>query len=119
MATPNELLAASECFACQTPGEWQLIELALLRNILLELDPMADTNPATLLAQANCFACYASSPALMQLLQVALLNQIAGFGVVSCGSGAPTETPVGGCGVYVDTATGNLHKYYSGAWHFP
>lgn len=80
MATdPQTLLSAANCYTCQLPGEWQLMKLSLLRQILLQLSPMADTSPQALLSQANCYNCY--GPGLWPLLELALLSQIVNQGM--------------------------------------
>ena len=38
--------------------------------------PETSTNPQTLLAAADCFACYGESPAQLQLMKLALLAQL-------------------------------------------
>lgn len=84
MATDSQtLLTQSQCYACYTPGEWQLMILALLRQIALSQNPMAATDPQSLLTQAQCFQCYGGG-GLWTLMQLALLAQIANGG----GSGA-------------------------------
>lgn len=37
---------------------------------------MAAVTPAELIAQANCFNCYATNPYMLQLMELALLAQI-------------------------------------------
>ena len=87
---------------------------------------MAATDPASLLAQANCYNCV--SPGMWQLMELALLAQISTNGAGGGGSGTgatfgnygggvPSFTPSGGVGLAVDTSTGTLWEYYNGAWH--
>ena len=122
MATDaNTLFDETKCFECLAPGQWQLLKLGLLKQILLANSPMADTTVNTLLEAAKCYACL--SPGMWPLLELALLQQIvdaggaAGVGGVTCGTGAPVAAPASGCGLYVDDATGVLYMYYGGAWH--
>jgi hypothetical protein len=88
---PQSLLNAANCYNCNTPGEWQLMRLALLRQILLASNPMAATDPQSLLNQAACYNCYLSQWALLEL---SLLSQIAtasgGALCITGGTGAPT-----------------------------
>jgi len=80
MATDSRtLLDAVKCYACQTPGTWQLLKLGLLQQILLAQNPMADTSPNALLAAAGCYACY--SPGFWQLFELGLLQQIVDGGI--------------------------------------
>ena len=120
------LLAESACFSCfGTGGEIQLMKLSLLAQILTALNPMADTSPQTLLDQAKCYQCYGNS-GMWQLMELALLAQIVANGSpsastsVTCGNGAPSTAPAGGCGFYIQQDSvppGQVWEYYSGAWH--
>ena len=90
-----------------------LLKLALLQQILLAQNPNAVTDPQTLLCQANCYACFASSPGTMALLELALLAQIAanpgggGGGVTQLIAGANiTLIPAGGVGAVTISAAG-------------
>ena len=79
MATDAQsLLAEAACFQCEAANAYsaQLIKLALLKQILLASNPMADTSPETLLAQAACFQCFAANPYMLQLMELALLVQL-------------------------------------------
>ena len=65
------------CFSSLTPGEQSVIELALLQQIVLALNPTAITDYKTLLAGPNV-ACYASQPmGIQRVLKLALLQIIA------------------------------------------
>lgn len=72
------LLAESKCDLCYSGNEYELllIKLGLLRQLVLTLNPMADTSAQTLLALAKCYQCYASSPYMLQLIELALLKHI-------------------------------------------
>lgn len=76
---PAALLASANCYACYASdnGQMQLLKLALLQQILIALNPTADTSPATLLKQANCYSCFGSGAGTMRLIELALLQQIA------------------------------------------
>lgn len=83
MATDAQtLLAQAACYQCYTANGYsaRLLELALLRQQLLALNPMADTSPQTLLDQAKCYQCYAANPYALQLFELALLAQIVANG---------------------------------------
>lgn len=108
---PQTLLGGASCFNCYgTPGEMALMKLALLRQILLQIDPMADTSPQTLLSQANCYNCY--GPGMWALIELALLNLIVQNGGGSgglAGTGSPQGAVAANPGTtYVDTGTDNL-----------
>ena len=65
------------CYSSLTPGEQSALELALLQNIALSLNPTAATDYASLLAAPNV-ACYSSQPAgIQRVLKLALLQIIA------------------------------------------
>ena len=128
MATdPQTLLNEARCYECNTSGNYdlELIKIALLRQILLAANPTAMTDPQTLLNSARCYECYGANGYMLQLMELALLSQIAtssssSAGAVSCGTGAPSAAPAGGCGVYIQTDSvpaGLIWEYYSGAWH--
>lgn len=110
MATdPQTLLSSVNCYTCLSPGMWQLLKLALLKQILLTSNPMADTSPETLLAQARCYDCAGN----WQLLELALLAQIVEIGG---GSGTPLSITVSHAdfvGGQVYTNTGTLPIYVS------
>jgi hypothetical protein len=121
MATDAQtLITETSCYQCLSSGQWQLLKLGLLRQILLASLPMADTSPAALLEAAKCYACL--SPGMWQLLELALLQQIvdggggAGSGV-QCTVGIPVAAPSGNCGLAVDENDGTIYLYYGGAWH--
>lgn len=81
---PATLIAEANCFNCYPgAGTIALMKLALLRQIVITLNPMADTSPQALLAQANCYRCYQG---MEPLLELALLAQIAGGGGTGGGS---------------------------------
>ena len=48
---------------------------------------MAAATPAELIAQANCFNCYASNPYMLQLMELALLVQVVNNGGAGGGGG--------------------------------
>lgn len=80
------------------------------------------TDPQTLLDQASCYSCFATSQYTLELMELALLAQIVaagggGGGAVSCGAADPVAAPSGTCGVYVNTTSGQIFWFYSGAWH--
>jgi len=69
---PQSLLGAVQCYDCYL-AQYNLLKLALLRQILLAQNPNAATDPQSLLNQAACYSCFSSQWALMEL---ALLAQI-------------------------------------------
>lgn len=87
---------------------------------------MSALDPQSLLAAGQCYACFGNSPALLDLMELGLLNLIAqSLGTVASnaivfgnyGGAAPTFTPASGNGVAIDSVTGQLWEYYGGAWH--
>ena len=122
MATDaNTLLAETVCFSCLSEGEWQLLKLGLLKQILLAQNPVADTSTTALLEAAKCYACL--SPGIWQLLELALLQQIvdaggggAGGGAVTCGVVDPVAAPSGSCALYVNTVAQSLWYWDGVSW---
>lgn len=80
---PAALIASANCYACYASdsGQMQLLKLALLQQILIAIEPAADTSPQNLLNQANCYSCFGSGAGTMKLLELALLQQIAQVGL--------------------------------------
>ena len=75
------LIAQSSCFTCfGTPGEIELMKIALLAQLVKGQNPMADTSPQTLLDQAKCYLCYGNA-GMWQLMELALLAQLVGSGI--------------------------------------
>jgi hypothetical protein len=110
----------------QTPPQWQMMKLALLQQILLNFNPMAATDPASLLNIAQPYQCL--GPQNWQLMELALLAQIANStnastgGGVSCGNGSPSGVihPTSSCSLYIQLDSmppGLIWEYYNGAWH--
>lgn len=79
----------------------ELLKLGLLKQILLTQNANAVTDPQTLLSQSACFSCFASSPGIMQLLELALLNQIAGVQQVYQGTTDPSIAQSGNTPAYL------------------
>lgn len=83
MATdPASLFSQASCYDCFgiSQGQRDLMELAMLSQIVKAKSPSTPTDPATLLAAANCYACYGASPGALQLMKLALLAQIVALG---------------------------------------
>jgi len=123
MATDtNTLLADTVCYSCLSPGEWQLLKLGLLKQILLASSPMADTSTNALLEAAKCYECL--SPGIWQLIELGLLQQIAaaggtgggGTGGVTCGVADPVAAPANACTLFYRTDTGTLWMWNGAAW---
>lgn len=116
------LLHDARSFDNESKTDLEKIKLALLRRILLALDPMADVSANTLIESINCLQCL--RPYQIPLIQIALLQQLveaitgtdAGTGVVVCGVGPPVAAPATGCGLYIQTDTGTLWTYFGGSW---
>jgi hypothetical protein len=126
----QSLLSAGNvaCFTNLPPGEWRVIQLALLQAIVQQLNPSVSTDYQSLLNSANV-ACYTNlPPGLQNVLVLALLQLIAqnigsggggGTGATfgNYGGGQPSFTPSSGTGLAVDTSTNNFWDYYGGSWH--
>lgn len=122
MATDaNTLLELTKCYQCAPPGEWQLLKLGLLKQLVLANDPMADTSPTALLELTKCYQCM--PPGFWQLFELGLLQQIAdaggtgGGGGIQCTVGIPVAAPSSSCALAIDTTDGTIYEFYSGAWH--
>jgi hypothetical protein len=105
MATDAQtLLTEAQCYECNGANDYSLLlmKLALLRQILLASNPVADTTPQALLADASCFSCYASTPYMLQLMELALLAQIVDAGGGGGGGSLVTLGVVNPEGVVTD-----------------
>lgn len=103
-----------------------LYRVALIKEILLELDPNAVTDPSELLAANPCLACL--SPTQLAIVEVILLQGIldTGINVAIPGiydettgvivGGVPTVVPSGDVALCIMN-DGTLFLYYQGAWH--
>lgn len=118
MATDaTSLMASAACYTCAPPGQWQLMKLGLLKQILLASSPMADTSATALMQHAACYACL--PPGMWQLIELGLLKQIAEGGGVGGGGGVLSTTgdPEGvvsssvSPSLAVDCNTGALYVY--------
>jgi len=119
------LLASSNCYN-NFSAQFGLLKLGLLQQIVLALNPMADTTPQTLLSSSNCYNCY--GPGTWPLLELALLQLIVqngggggggGSAIYSdnYGGGQPNITPSTNTAIAIDTSNGTIWTWYSGAWH--
>jgi hypothetical protein len=117
-------MSDASCFACLAMDQLQMVNTALLCQLLQTLSPMATCDPATLLESAKCFAGCAS-PAQLMVIQTQLLCEIlavaggigpGGGSGVTCGVGAPAAPPSGTCGIYYSTDTGSIYIWDGAAW---
>ena len=77
-----------------------------------------DANSLMALAMSNGYAGMSDRDLKMALLASACAGGGSGASSpVTCGVGAPVAAPAGACALYIDTNTGDLYEYYSGAWH--
>lgn len=76
-----------------------------------------DANSLIATAMANGYGGMSDRDLKMALLASACAGGGSSGSGVSCGAGAPVAAPSGNCGLYIDTNTGDLYEYYSGAWH--
>lgn len=92
---PQSLANSVACYECGgDAGRQMLLMLALLRQIVLNANPVAAVDPQSLMNQANCYLCY-GGPGTWQLFMLALLAQIAQTGTGGGGGGTGTQV-IGG-----------------------
>lgn len=77
MPDAEQLVKDSACYECYGPNDYtlRLMELAMLRRLLLVLDPTAKTDPQSLLDEAVCFNCFGST-SIENLLELAIMSKI-------------------------------------------
>ncbi len=72
-------------------------------------------------ACTNGFAAAANDETMFRAILLQLACNLASGGAgLQCGDyagGEPTFTPSGSCGTALDTSSGTIWYYYSGAWH--
>lgn len=103
----------------------QMVNTALLCQILQAANPMATCDPAALLESAKCFAGCAS-PAQLMLIQTQLLCEIlavgggggggGGSGVTCLDASDPVDAPTTGCGIAYRKDNGNIFIWDGAAW---
>lgn len=72
-------MAEAACFSCVSDvHKARMMELVLLCRILQALDPMANCDVQSLMAEASCFGCLSSTQ--MDILRLQLLCNIAVIG---------------------------------------
>ena len=117
-ASTDSLISQAKCIDQCIPRGMQM---AVLIAIFAKLAGMSVTDTNALIALAKCIdGCV--PPGMQISILNALANQIvsAGSGCLTCGTGAPTSVPTGGCCLYIQTDSippGTIWQYYSGAWH--
>lgn len=80
----------------------ELMKLALLRQILLAMNPNAAVDPQSLLQQAACYDCN-GNPGMWKLMELALLAQISANG----GTGLGNNGEVALTGSVIDWSAGS------------
>ena len=107
------------CDLCNAPPGLAMYMVAAAMVDLANGNPVPMTTQE-LISESNCLLCLVS-PGMLPYLMITALRQISsgggGSGGVTCGVGAPVAAPSGTCALYIDTSTGALYHYYSGAWH--
>lgn len=76
MATdPQSLMTQGHCFACYGASKFQIMKLALLQQIALAHNPLADVTPQGLLSAGKCLECFGmvSIPKLMELVLLQII----------------------------------------------
>lgn len=73
------MLAAASCYQCYSANPFMLsmIELGLLRQTLLVMNPSAIVDAQGLLDLAKCYQCFGPNDYTLGLMKLALLKQIA------------------------------------------
>jgi len=127
--TFQSLFDDAACYACYGAlTDAQLMKLAMLKNLLLEVAPGSNTSAAYLVQYGQCFACVGMSMA--DIMEIALLNLLSGQitagggacagGELICGNydgGAPTDTPTGSCAIAYDLDGSHNRWLWNGsAW---
>ncbi len=114
----NALIAAANCDMCYLPPGLEMY--AILAALIDVGNGLPVPDAQTLASEANCLLCYLT-PGMVPYAILQAIRGISGGGGsgggVTCGAGAPVAAPSGTCGIYIDTGTGTLYEYYSGAWH--
>lgn len=80
------------------------MRLALLRLIVLANNPMAAVDPQSLISQGNCYNCFLSQFAIMELALLAQIASGSGSSGAVCivgGVGAPVGVPPCNFSVYI------------------
>lgn len=118
------LMASANCYATLAMDQLQMVNAALLCQILKALNPMASCDVSSLMESAKCFAA-CTTPTQLMLVQTQLLCEIlavaggigpGGGSGVTCGVGAPAAPPSGTCGIYYSTDTGSIYIWDGASW---
>lgn len=70
----QSLMDDAACFNTLTPFQLAVVQAELLKQILLAMDPGADTSPEALLESGKCFN--GIEPGLLRVIQLQLLCEI-------------------------------------------
>lgn len=122
---PNLVLADVLPYLGRTANALAIIEIGLLKQILLAMDPNAMTDPSEILEEMRCYSCLSESQ--LNLISINLLSQIAENQITAAievfseadglfVGGVPTVVPSGDAAICIDNS-GALWTYYNGAWH--
>ena len=79
MATDaRTLLAQAACYKCVAPNAYavKLLQLAMMRQIALAVNPAAVVSPQGLAELAKCYKCAAPNEYSLTLMEIALLQQV-------------------------------------------
>jgi hypothetical protein len=128
--TAESLRAAAKCFVCVGLGEKQLLAISAYIKCQTLNGEAVTCNAEQLLAGATAAGLVSPGISLKTLMAInayldCQINNTGGGGGgggngIVCSNtagGAPSITPTSGCGILVDTSTGNLWAYYNGAWN--
>ena len=106
----NDLLYAARCFGGLTAFQLQLINAALLCQILSDSPTPVTCDAQELLNAAGCFSCL--TPMQLQIIQTQLLCEIlngggtGGGACLECGTVNPTVAATSDCCIYYRRDTG-------------
>lgn len=120
-ATDAATLLSSQSVACYNnySAQQALLKLALLQIIAKALNPMAATDPQSLLSTVACYNCNYSWPLLeLALLQIIANNTGAGGGAADYinYAGPPTSNPPAIQNIVVDV-NGVQWQFFNNQWN--
>jgi hypothetical protein len=124
VATYQEIATGATCYECFGPiSTAQAYQIYLLAQAVANATGNTAMTPQEIATGASCFACQGiktGDAAIIYLLSQLVSAGGGGSGGGTCadyGGGNPSFTPSSGCGFAIDTSTGQVFWYYSGAWH--
>ena len=122
MSATDALMNDAKCIVDCIPGSD--MKLAVLISLFAKIANVS-TNTDSLIDGAKCIEYCIPGTDMKLAVLISLASQIAGGGggvggSVTCGNGAPSTAPSGGCGLYIQTDSvppGQIWGYYNGQWN--